>query len=126
MTTKQKTITLPYYQDPGHGWVRVSVGLLHGLKIAHLITPYSYRRGDHAYLEEDGDLSQLLTAAAAAGITVKLKQRHTNKQSKIRSYAQYYTPTTQAAAEAALKAKIRAQGCSAEFLNNRFIVKVIA
>ena len=125
MTIKQKTITLPYYQDPGHGWVRVSVGLLHGLKIAHLITPYSYRRGDHAYLEEDGDLSQLLTAAAAAGITVKLKQHHTNKQSKIRSYSPYYTPTTQAAAEAALKAKIRAQGCSAEFLNNRFIVKVI-
>jgi hypothetical protein len=126
MITKQKTITLPYYQDPGHGWVRVSVGLLHGLKIAHLITPYSYRRGDHAYLEEDGDLSQLLTAAAAAGITVKLKQHHTNKQSKIRSYSPYYTPTTQAAVEEALKARIAAQGCSVEFLNNRFIVKVIA
>jgi hypothetical protein len=125
MTTKQKTLTLPYYQDPGHGWVRVSVGLLHGLKIAHLITPYSYRRGDHAYLEEDGDLSQLLTAAAAAGITVKLKQHHTNKQSKIRSYSPYYTPTTQAAAEATLKAKIRAQGCSLDFIENRMIIKVI-
>ena len=125
MTIKQKTMTLPYYQDPGHGWVRVSVGLLHGLKIAHLITPYSYRRGDHAYLEEDGDLSQLLTAAAAAGITIKLKQFHTNKQSKIRGYSQYYTPTTQAAVEEALKAKIRAQGCSSEFLNNQFIVRVI-
>jgi hypothetical protein len=125
MTTKQKTLTLPYYQDPGHGWVRVSVGLLHGLKIAHLITPYSYRRGDHAYLEEDGDLSQLLTAAAAAGITVKLKQHHTNKQSKIRSYSPYYTPTTQAAAEAALKARIRAQGCSLDFIENRMIIKVI-
>lgn len=126
MTTKQKTITLPYYQDPGHGWVRVSIGLLHGLKIAHLITPYSYRRGDHAYLEEDGDLSQLLTAAAAAGITIKLKQHHTNKTSKIRGYAQYYTPTTQAAAEEALKAKIRAQGCSLDFIQNRMIIKVIA
>jgi hypothetical protein len=125
MTTKQKTLTLPYYQDPGHGWVRVSVGLLHGLKIAHLITPYSYRRGDHAYLEEDGDLSQLLTAAAAAGITVKLKQHHTNKQSKIRSYSPYYTPTTQAAAEAALKARIQAQGCSLDFINNQMIIKVI-
>jgi hypothetical protein len=125
MTTKQKTMTLPYYQDPGHGWVRVSVGLLHGLKIAHLITPYSYRRGDHAYLEEDGDLSQLLTAAAAAGITVKLKQHHTNKQSKIRSYSPYYTPTTQAAVEEALKAKIRAQGCSLDFINNQMIIKVI-
>ena len=125
MTTKQKTLTLPYYQDPGHGWVRVSVGLLHGLKIAHLITPYSYRRGDHAYLEEDGDLSQLLTTAAAAGITIKLKQHHTNKTSKIRGYAQYYTPTTQAAAEEAIKAKILAQGCSLDFLNNKMIIKVI-
>jgi hypothetical protein len=126
MTTKQKTMTLPYYQDPGHGWVRVSIGLLHGLKIAHLITPYSYRRGDHAYLEEDCDLSQLLAAAAAAGITIKLKQHHTNKTSKIRGYAQYYTPTTQAAAEEALKAKIRAQGCSLDFINNQMIIKVIA
>ena len=126
MTTKQKTVTLPYYQDPGHGWVRVSVGLLHGLKIAHLITPFSYRRESYAYLEEDGDLSQLLTAAAAAGITIKLKQHHTNKTSKIRGYAQYYTPTTQAAAEEALKAKIRAQGCSLDFINNRMIIKVIA
>ena len=125
MTTKQKTLTLPYYQDPGHGWVRVSVGLLHGLKIAHLITPFSYRRGDHAYLEEDGDLSQLLTTAAAAGITIKLKQHHTNKTSKIRGYAQYYTPTTQAAAEEAIKAKILAQGCSLDFLNNKMIIKVI-
>ena len=125
MTTKQKTMTLPYYQDPGHGWVRVSIGLLHGLKIAHLITPYSYRRGDHAYLEEDGDLSQLLTAAAAAGITIKLKQHHTNKTSKIRGYAQYYTPITQAAAEEAIKAKILAQGCSLDFLNNKMIIKVI-
>ena len=120
-----RSLTLPYYQDPGHGWVRVSVGLLHGLKIAHLITPYSYRRGDHAYLEEDGDLSQLLTAAAAAGITIKLKQHHTNKTSKIRGYAQYYTPTTQATAEAAIKAKILAQGCSLDFLNNKMIIKVI-
>lgn len=120
-----RSLTLNYYQDPGHGWVRVSIGLLHGLKIAHLITPYSYRRGDHAYLEEDGDLSQLLTAAAAAGITVKLKQHHTNKTSKIRGYAQYYTPTTQAAAEEALRAKIRAQGCSLDFIENRMIIKVI-
>ena len=125
MTIKQKTMTLPYYQDPGHGWVRVSIGLLHGLKIAHEISPYSYRRESYAYLEEDCDLSRLLAAAAAAGITIKLKQFHTNKQSKIRGYAQYYTPTTQAAVEEALKAKIRAQGCSAQFLNNQLIIKVI-
>jgi hypothetical protein len=129
MTTKQKTLTLPYYQDPGHGWVRVSVGLLHGLKIAHLITPYSYRRGDHAYLEEDGDLSQLLTAAAAAGITIKLKQHHTNKQSKIRGYSPYLSAAQcaeiAASHEAMIKARIQAQGCSLDFIENRMIIKVI-
>jgi hypothetical protein len=118
-----RSLTLNYYQDPGHGWVRVSIGLLHGLKIAHEITPYSYRREDYAYLEEDCDLSRLLAAAEAAGITVKLRHFHTNKQSKIRGYRPYYTPTTQAAVEEALKAKIRAQGCSAEFMDKHLIIK---
>jgi hypothetical protein len=84
------SLTIPYYQDPGHGWARVSIGLLHGLKIAGDISAYSYRRGGYAYLEEDCDLSRLLAAAAAAGITIKLKQFHTNKTSKIRSYDQFY------------------------------------
>ena len=123
MTTKQKTLTLPYYQDPGHGWVRVSVGLLHGLKIAEDISPYSYRRDDYAYLEEDCDLSRLLAAAAAAGITIKLRQFHTNKRSKIRSYKSYRSPAQ--VTEAALKARIRAQGCSLDFIENRMIIKVI-
>ena len=125
MTIKQKTMTLPYYQDPGHGWVRVSIGLLHGLKIAEDISSYSYRRESYAYLEEDCDLARLLAAAAAAGITIKLKQHHTNKTSKIRGYAQYSTPNRAAAAEEALKAKIRAQGASVQFLNNQLIIKVI-
>jgi hypothetical protein len=123
MTTKQKTLPLPYYQDPGHGWVRVSVGLLHGLKIAEDISPYSYRRDDYAYLEEDCDLSRLLAAAAAAGITIKLRQFHTNKRSKIRSYKSYRSPAQ--VTEAALKARIRAQGCSLDFIENRMIIKVI-
>ena len=85
-----RSLTIPYYQDPGHGWARVSIGLLHGLKIAHEISAYSYRRGDYAYLEEDCDLSRLMTAAQAAGIALKLRPFHTNKTSKIRSYEQFY------------------------------------
>ena len=85
-----RSLTLNYYQDPGHGWARVSIGLLHGLKIAGDISAYSYRRGGYAYLEEDGDLSRLMQAAQAAGINLKLRQFHTNKMSKIRSYDQFY------------------------------------
>jgi hypothetical protein len=120
-----RSLTLNYYQDPGHGWVRVSVGLLHGLKIAEDISAYSYRRNDYAYLEEDCDLSRLLTAAQAAGIEIKLKQFHTNKQSKIRGYRSYRTETQAAAWEAALKARIAAQGCSVEFMNKHLIIKAI-
>jgi hypothetical protein len=118
-----RSLTLNFYQDPGHGWVRVSMGLLHGLKIAEDISAYSYRREDYAYLEEDCDLSRLLTAAQAAGIEIKLREFHTNKQSKIRGYRPYRTQTQAAAWEAALKAKILEQGCSVDFLNNRVIVK---
>ena len=120
-----RSLTLNYYQDPGHGWVRVSVGLLHGLKIAEDISAYSYRREDYAYLEEDCDLSRLMAAAQAAGITIKLKQFHTNKTSKIRSYRSYRTEIQAAAWEAALKARIQAQGCSVEFMNKHLIIKAI-
>jgi hypothetical protein len=85
-----RSLTIPYYQDLAHGWARVSIGLLHGLKIADQISAYSYRRGDYAYLEEDSDLSRLMQVAQAGGITFKLKQFHTNKTSKIRSYDQFY------------------------------------
>jgi hypothetical protein len=85
-----RSLTIPYYQDPGHGWARVSIGLLHGLKIADQISPFSYRRNGYAYLEEDCDLGRLMAACAAAEITLKLKQFHTNKTSKIRSYEQFY------------------------------------
>lgn len=120
-----RSITLNFYADPGHAWARVSMGLLHGLKIADQISTYSYRRDDYAYLEEDCDFSRLVAAAQAAGIAIKLRHFHTNKQSKIRGYRSYYTPTIQAAQEDAIKARILAQGCSTHFVNNQFIVKVI-
>ena len=125
MTIKQKTMTLPYYQDPGHGWVKISLVKLLQLGLNDSISYYSYIRGDYAYLEEDLDLGRLYQAADKAGITIKLREHWTNKTSKIRSYRHYRTPAQEQAAEEALKAKIRAQGCSAQFLNNQLIIKVI-
>ena len=125
-----RLLTFKIYSDPSHGWVRVPLQLLHDLKIAEDISSFSYRRNGHAYLEEDGDLGLFLAAAKAAGIVVKLRSFHTNKESKIRGYSPYLTAAKcaafAAAHEAAIKARIATQGCSAEFLNNRFIVKVIA
>jgi len=85
-----RSLTLNYYQDPGHGWARVPMRVLHALKIVGDISPYSYRRNDYAYLEEDCDLSRLMTAAQAAGIVIRLKEFNCNKQSKIRSYQSFY------------------------------------
>jgi len=82
-----KTLTLNYYQDSGHGWVKAKLSLLQKLNIVDQISPYSYLRKDNVYLEEDCDLSRLYEALDKAGITLKLKEFCAcEKRSKIRSY----------------------------------------
>ena len=82
-------LTLNYYQDPGHGWAKIHKNWLELLGIADKISHYSYMRKNYAYLEEDCDLGRLYAAADKAGIEIRLKEYHTNKQSKIRSYCSY-------------------------------------
>jgi hypothetical protein len=82
-------LSLNFYCDPGHGWAKVSIKTLVKLGIADKISRYSYQRGLYAYLEEDCDLNMLFAAADKAGIKITLKEYHTNKQSKIRSYCSY-------------------------------------
>lgn len=84
-----RKITLNYYQDPGHGWVKIPIKTLVRLKIAHKISNYSYMRDKYAYLEEDCDLSLLLKALDSNGILWRLREYNSNKQSKIRSYESY-------------------------------------
>jgi hypothetical protein len=78
-----------FYQDPGHGWVKVFVRELKQLGIEDKISMYSYRRKDIAYLEEDCDLEKFLQAKHARGEGVELVERHTNRASKIRNYNRY-------------------------------------
>jgi hypothetical protein len=80
---------LTYFTDPGHGWVKVPRKLLERLSIADKISSYSYSRGDSVYLEEDCDLGRLYNATDKRGIKIDLVTRHTNRQSKIRSYNSY-------------------------------------
>jgi hypothetical protein len=84
-----KRMTLDYYQDPGHGWVKVGLQTLVDLGIHDKISSYSYVRLNHAYLEEDCDLGLLFKVCDAKGIKITLRDHHTNKQSKIRSYQNY-------------------------------------
>ena len=121
-----RSLTLNFYTDPGHGWAKVNKKVLNDLGIAEQISAYSYQRGDYAYLEEDCDLARLMAAAQAAGITLKLREQCSRERSsKIRSYRPYRTTTQAAAWEEALKAKIRAQGASVEFIANQLIIKAI-
>ena len=76
-----------YYTDAGHGWLKVPKALLEKLGIAGKITVYSYQRGDYAYLEEDIDYA---TFANAYGLNyLQVVNKHTNRNSKIRSYRHY-------------------------------------
>lgn len=80
---------LHYYNDPGHGWVKVKRDLLDRLGIAEKVSPYSYEYGDHAYLEEDCDTTLLLNTLDERGIKWELIRHYSNKQSRIRGYNSY-------------------------------------
>lgn len=86
----QKTFNV--YADPGHAWARVPRGLLSTLGIEQRVTPYSYQRGQYAYLEEDCDLSLFIQAYRQhTGRDPAFRESHTDKYSKIRGYASYKT-----------------------------------
>ena len=78
------------YTDPGHGWAKVPKTLLAELGIAEKITPFSYMRGDYAYLEEDQDADTLVKALKEAGIKYEFKVYTAKyRASRIRNYASY-------------------------------------
>jgi hypothetical protein len=60
--TLPKLKALTFFQDGGHGWLKVPKKDLEKLGIADKITGFSYMNGDHAYLEEDCDLAIYLRA----------------------------------------------------------------
>ena len=84
-----KKISIKVFGDPGHAWARFPKAKLVSLGIADKITPYSYQNGTNAFLEEDCDLSTLMTALKSKGYEVKFNESFTNKQSKIRGYCSY-------------------------------------
>ena len=75
-----------YFQDPGHGWVEVPIAELRRLNIDDQISPYSYRNGHMAYLEEDCDFSAWAKAKREAGEDYDIKELHTNNDSIVRTF----------------------------------------
>jgi hypothetical protein len=88
---KGNIMVLNYYQDPGHGWIKVPRQLLLDFGIHKQVSKYSYESHDgmSVYLEEDSDAPLLLHKLDEKELHYKLKIFHTNKQSKIRSYKEY-------------------------------------
>lgn len=78
-----------FYSDPGHAWLKVPKQLLAKLGISSKITPYSYERGNFAYLEEDSDAYLFIKTMKEHGFTVAFKEHFTNRSSKIRNYSSY-------------------------------------
>ena len=84
-----KKISIKVFADPGHAWARFPKARLVKLGIADKISCYSYQNGTNAFLEEDCDLSVLITALKDKGYEIKFNESHTNRQSKIRGYCSY-------------------------------------
>lgn len=82
------TITLNFYEDPGHGWLEADRQMLNDLDIADQITAYSYQKGSKVYLEEDCDASVLINALKAKGVAVKFNTIY-QENTPIRYYADY-------------------------------------
>lgn len=76
-----------FYSDPGHGWLKVPMSVLGVLGIIDKISPYSYQRGENAYLEEDCDASVFMeTYRKTYGHEPKIKFHLADKCSKVRSF----------------------------------------
>ena len=86
---KQKTFTIIVYSDRGHAWGKVKRQVLINLGIANKISRYSYQYKDNVYLEEDCDLSLLLQRLHSDNVSIKWVTKHTDGDSKIRSYERY-------------------------------------
>jgi hypothetical protein len=82
-----KTYTV--FSDPGHGWIKVTMGELIRLNIADKMSTCSYQYGDYAYLEEDCDYSTWLRAKNEHGEAYAIKESRCDNASRIRNYPHY-------------------------------------
>jgi hypothetical protein len=84
-----KTFTVVVYSDPGHAWGKVKRQVLNNLGIADKVSAYSYQLRDNVYLEEDCDLALLHDTLSKQDVRIKFVEKHTNRDSKIRSYERF-------------------------------------
>lgn len=77
-----------FHTDAGHGWLKVHVYDARDVGLdPEDFTAYSYRHGDHLYLEEDCDAGRFAHAWEAAGRKLDIRSIDDGYSSPIRSYA---------------------------------------
>ena len=84
---------LHFYEDPGHGWLKVSKALLRVLDIEDKISWYSYQRGDFAYLEEDCDAPMFAKRVELDGAELNITEEDIDaeeEEAMIRSHNNAY------------------------------------
>lgn len=83
------------YGDPGHSWLQVPYRYIKRAGVEKDITSFSYvrrnKQGDiqHVYLEEDVDW---YTFEHNFDKPIEVKERYSDRQSRIRSYEHYPHP----------------------------------
>lgn len=84
----KKTITIQKYSDPGHGWFSLPLTALkdYGLSLESFDKLTVNSKGTRVYFEEDCEFTPIFNQLKEKGINIKIKDNHTNKQCKIRSY----------------------------------------
>lgn len=85
-----------FYQDAGHGWLKVSRAELEELGIANKISYYSYQSesGKWVYLEEDCDFATFIIAKGWEPRWSAFEDFlicHFSERSHIRSYSRYWS-----------------------------------
>ena len=88
-----KFLSLVFFHDPGHGWLRVPLHALDELNVQGDISPYSYMDSGFAYLEEDCDCGVFTTAAKAAGYELSIADEY-QENTPIRTMACYSSAAT--------------------------------
>src|SRR5690606_23104266 len=84
-----QTTSFRFMSDPGHGWLEVPVSVVRDLGIAEQISPFSYRNGGIAYLEEDCDMQVFVQAMRKKGCHFTIKDVD-GDAGYIRSYSSFH------------------------------------
>lgn len=81
--------TYIWHSDGGHAWLAVKKQELIDLGIETKISPYSYRKGNTIYLEEDCDATVFCDTMEKQGFTLEFTEKDHGDYAPLRGYSRY-------------------------------------